>query len=420
MLRRNVFIPLAILAAGAAVTWWIASSRSAVEVGPSRDVAPLVGVIEAQPQEVRFVVHTQGTVVPRRESDLVPQVSGEVVWVSPNLVSGGFFGEKEVLVRIDAGDYRVDLEAARAVVARRESEAARDNTELDRQRSLAVEGVASQAQIDDAENAYRVSEAELREARARLLRAERDLSRTALRAPYSGRVRDEKVDVGQFVSRGAAIATLYATDYAEVRLPLPDRELRYLDISFNFGSGRPSGEEGNSEEIERPEVRLHAEFAGEVRSWLGHIVRTEGEIDPKSRMLNLVARVEDPYGRIDASNRVPLAVGLFVEAEIQGRRVENVYVLPRVALRVDGKQDRVHVVDAEGRLRFRDVTVLRSEREQVVIGSGLAPGDRVSVSPMAAAVNGMRVQVLEEVREDVKGAPAPEGEATPVADRSDP
>jgi RND family efflux transporter MFP subunit len=416
MLQRKVWLPFAILAAGSVVTWWIASSGSVVEVGPSREIAPLVRVIEVQPQDVRFAVHTQGTVVPRRESGLVPQVSGEVIWVSPNLVSGGFFGENEVLVRIDTGDYRVDLEAARAVVARRESEAARDKTELDRQRSLALEGVASQARIDDAGNAYRVSEAELREARARLSRAERDLSRTELRAPYLGRVRDEKIDVGQFVSRGTAIATLYATDYAEVRLPLPDRELRYLDIAFNLGSGALPGEEGNAEGVAHPEVRLRAEFAGEMRSWLGHIVRTEGEIDPKSRMLSLVARVEDPYGRIDPSNRAPLAVGLFVEAEIQGRQVEDVFLLPRVALRADGGRDRVHVVDAEGRLRFRDVTVLRSEREQVVIGSGLVGGDRVSVSPMAAAVDGMRVQISE----DVRGTPAAEDEADPVAERSEP
>jgi multidrug efflux pump subunit AcrA (membrane-fusion protein) len=148
---------------------------------------------------------------------------------------------------------------------------------------------------------------------------------------------------------------------------------------------------------------------------LGQIVRTEGEIDPKSRMLNLVARVEDPYGRIDPGNRAPLAVGLFVEAEIQGRRVADVFVLPRAALRVDGNRDQVHVVDAEGRLRFRDVTVLRSEREQVVIESGLMGGDRVSISPMAAAVDGMRVQIPEAVRD----MPAKEDKAVPVADRSE-
>jgi RND family efflux transporter MFP subunit len=332
--------------------------------------------------------------VPRTESDLVPQISGEVIWVSPNLASGGFFNEYEPLVRIDSGDVQVDLEAARAAVARTESEFSRAKTELDRQRSLALEGIASQARIDDAENADRVSEAELREEKARLARAERDLTRTVLRAPYEGRVRSKTVDVGQFVSRGVPIAKLYATDYAEVRLPLPDRELFYLEIQLDLSGADQREPDGNTSSIQGPEVRLAADFAGEPRQWTGRIVRTEGEIDPKSRMLTLVARVEDPYGRSESSDHVPLAVGLFVEAEILGRKVENVFVLPREALRTDGDGDRVYVVDAENRLRFRRVEVIRAERETAVVGSGLAAGELVSVSPMLAAVDGMLVRVV--------------------------
>ena len=396
---KRVTVVIAIIAGGLFTVKLIMAVSPEIEARPSRVLAPLVRVIEAQPRNVQFSVRTQGTVVPRTESDLVPQISGEVIWVSPSLASGGFFAENEPLVRIDQGDFRVDLEAARAAVARTESEFARAKTELDRQRSLAVEGVASQARIDDAENAYRVSDAELREERARLARAERDLARTELRAPYEGRVRSETVDAGQFVNRGAPIATLYATDYAEVRLPLPDRELFYLDIPRHLSGVGERETDGNSAGAQGPEVRLTAEFAGEPRVWTGRIVRTEGEIDPKSRMLNLVARVEDPYGRSRSTNRAPLAVGLFVEAEILGREMERVFVLPREALRTDGDDDRVYVVDAENRLRFRRVQVLRTERENAVVGSGLAPGERVSVSPMVAAVDGMLVRVAPSTGE---------------------
>jgi RND family efflux transporter MFP subunit len=332
--------------------------------------------------------------VPRTESDLIPQVSGEVIWVSPRLVSGGFFEEDDPLLRIDPSDHRVELEAARAVVARTKSEFARAETEIERQRSLAVQGVASQARIDDAENAFQVAEAELREQTAKLARAERDLDRAEIRAPYQGRVRSERVDVGQFVSRGVSIATLYATDYAEVRLPLPDRDLFYLDIPFDL-SGKQVTSDGDPTELQLgPKVQLRAEFAGRPRTWIGHIVRTEGEIDAKSRMVHLVARVEDPYGQNGTTGSAPLAVGLFVEAEIQGRRVENVFVLPRTALRTDAGNDLAYVVDAGDRLRFKAVEVLRAKRDVVVIGSGLRPGDRVCVSPMAAAVNGMAVRTV--------------------------
>jgi len=392
--RKKAFVPLLILVAGVLIVGIVVATRPSVEAGPARVNAPLVSVIEVQPRDLRFSVHTQGTVVPRTESDLIPQVSGEVIWVSPRLVSGGFFEAGDPLLRIDPSDHRVELEAARAVVARTKSEFSRAETEIERQRSLADQGVASQARIDDAEEAFQVAEAELREHTAKLARAERDLDRTEIRAPYQGRVRSERVDVGQFASRGVSIATLYATDYAEVRLPLPDRELFYLDISFNL-SGDQAASDGDPTKMNPgPEVQLRAEFAGEPRTWIGHIVRTEGEIDAKSRMVHLVARVEDPYGRGETTGSVPLAVGLFVEAEIQGRSVANVFVLPRTALRTDAGTDLVYVVDAGDRLRFKAVEVLRAERENVVIGGGLLPGDRVCVSPMAAAVDGMAVRAV--------------------------
>jgi RND family efflux transporter MFP subunit len=395
-MRKKALAPLVILVAGAIVVTIVVATRPSVEAGPARVNAPLVSVIEVEPRDLRFSVHTQGTVVPRTESDLIPQVSGEVIWVSPRLVSGGFFEAADPLLRIDPSDHRVELEAARAVVARTKSEFARAETEIERQRSLAMQGVASQARIDDAEEAFQVAEAELREQTAKLARAERDLERTEIRAPYQGRVRSEKVDVGQFVSRGVSVATLYATDYAEVRLPLPDRDLFYLDIPFDL-SGERGASGGDSTGMHPgPEVQLRAEFAGEPRTWLGHIVRTEGEIDAKSRMVHLVARVEDPYGQNGATGSAPLAVGLFVEAEIQGRGVENVFVLPRTALRTDAGSDLVYVVDAGDRLRFTVVEVLRAERADVVIGSGLRPGDRVCVSPLAAAVDGMAVRIVSD------------------------
>jgi RND family efflux transporter MFP subunit len=392
MVRKKALVPLAILVAGALAVGIVMATKPGVEAGPPRVNAPLVTVIEMQPRDLQFSVHTQGTVAPRTESDLIPQVSGEVIWISPRLVSGGFFEGGEPLLRIDQSDHRVELEAARAVVARTKSEFARAETEIERQKSLASQGVASQARIDDAENAFRVTQAELREETAKLARAERDLERTEIRAPYQGRVRFEKVDVGQFVSRGESVATLYATDYAEVRLPLPDRDLFYLDIPFDL-SGEDVASDGDPAELQfGPEVQLRAEFAGQPRTWIGRIVRTEGEIDAKSRMVHLVARVEDPYGQNGTTDSAPLAVGLFVEAEIQGRSVENVFVVPRVALRTDAGSDVVYLVDAGDRLRFKAVEVLRAERDDVVIGGGLRPGDRVCVSPMAAAVDGMAVR----------------------------
>ncbi len=377
----RALVPVAILAVGVLGVVILALTAPEVEPDAPEVIAPLVRVVSAEPGAYRFSVHTQGTVVPRTESELIPQVDGEVVWVSPALVSGGSFEAGEPLLRIERADYEVDLESARATAARTESELARSRKELDRQRRLAAKNVASQSRIDDAENEFRVAEAARREARARVERARRDLERTEIRAPFEGRVREERVDVGQFVTRGSPIATLYAVDYAEVRLPLPDRELAFLDLSLGGRASDPAAP--------APEVRLRADFAGQTHVWTGQLVRTEGEIDPQSRMVNAVARVEAPYD--SDGGRAPLAVGLFVEAEIAGRRIEDAVVLPRAALR---EGERVMVVE-DDRLRFRDVEVLRVDREQVVIAAGLEAGERVCVSPLPGAVDGMTVRQAE-------------------------
>ena len=392
----KVLLPLAILAGGVVVIAGLVATRPDVELKPPQEATPLVRVVEAQPMRWRFVVRSQGSVVPRNESELVPQVAGDVEWISPALASGGYVEAGEPLVRIEAADYRVALATARAALARAESEHKRAETEITRQRTLREKGVASQARIDDAENVYRVAEASLAEARARVERAERDLERTTLRAPFQGRVRSERVDVGQFVNRGESIAVLYAVDYAEISLPVPDRELRFVDVpraraaadAEDAPVGAPLG----------PEVVLRAEFAGREQTWRGRIVRTAGEIDPQTRMVQLVARVTDPYHLESDGDEVPLAVGLFVAAEIQGREATDVFVLPREALRSSNPMDpnaekEVHVVDAEGRLHIRPVDVLRTEAEVAVIDSGLSAGDRVSISRLQAVAEGMRVRV---------------------------
>jgi len=411
-------LPLGLLALGVLGAAILLVSRPAPERKPEESWSPLVRALEARPQAVQLIVRANGTVVPRTESELVAQVAGEVEWVSPTLVAGGFFAEDDELVRIEVTDYELALESARAAVARSDSEASRSRKERDRQRRLADQSVASQARIDDAESAYRQAAASLREARAARARAERDLERTRLRAPFDGRVRQERVDAGQFLNRGDRVATLYAVDYAEVRLPVPDRELAHLDLSLAYphdDAEVAAGEEPESGavaphngSVPGPEVVLRAEFAGRDSEWRGRVVRTEGEIDPKSRMVNVVARVDDPYGR-DTERSTPLAVGLFVEAEILGRRLPRAYVVPRTAL-YEGS--RVVLIDAESRLRFREVEVLKLDREEAVLGpESLRAGERVCVSVLSAPVEGMHVRVVGD-----EPAPEPAPEAKSAAD----
>ena len=393
-MKRTLWIPLLILLGAAGVIAVIYGTRPQAAPNRPEPRVPSVRVQTMEPAEVVLTVRAQGTVAPRNESEIVSQVSGEVLSVSSSLLPGGFFEEGDELLRVDRVEYEAALESARAAQARTRSESNRARKDRDRQRKLADRSVASQSRIDEAENAYRVAEALAREADTRVGIAERDLARTLIRAPYAGRVRSEGVDLGQFVTRGQSLARIYAVDYAEVRLPVPDRDLRFMNVPLGYRNDSSRNAVGAESVAESgPRVALRAEFAGEEHEWPARVVRTEGELDPKSRMVTLVARVEDPYGRALGGDRPPLAVGLFVDAFIEGHRIEEAYVLPRAALH---SGDRVLVLDSEGRARFREVSVLREERDRVVIDDGLAPGEVIVVSPTPGAVDGMRLRVAKD------------------------
>lgn len=379
------FLPLLILLVAGAGAYLILLSRPQPEVRRPEVVPPLVRVVPVIKQDVELSVASQGTVEPRVESQLVPEVSGRVLRVSPAMVAGGFFREGEWLLEVDPFDYRQAITEQRARVAQARLRLAREEAEAEvARREWEDLGKGDEAQpLTLREPQLADARASVEAAEAVLERAQRDLERTTIRAPFDGRVRREQVDVGQYINRGSPVATIYAIDAAEVRLPLPDREIAFLDLRLDYRD-ETKADKG-------PEVILRSEFAGAVHEWSGYISRTEGEIDPKSRMVHVVASVNDPYGRQRSDRPLPLAVGMFVHAEIRGRTVRDVAVLPRAALRAG---DRVWVVN-DDHLRFRPVEVLRAERDVVLISAGLENGERVCISPMEAVTDGMRVRAEE-------------------------
>ncbi len=373
---RRIGLPIAIIVVGFGLA--AALLKTGPSITPQAPVAkpPLVRVLTVQPADFEFEATARGTVMPRSETDLIAEVSGRVVELSQSLVTGGFFKEDDVLLRIDPLDYEIALEQASAQVQRAVSELATARKNYERQRNLSKRQSTSESLEDDARNRLQIAEAAQREAKARLAIAERDLERTVVKAPYDGRVRTEQVDLGQFLNRGSRLARLYAIDAAEVRLPIKDDELAFLNISLRDGSAWQK----------RPSVSLSAEFAGAVHRWSGEIVRTEGELDPKTRMIQLVASVADPY----REGTTPLPVGLFVDAVITGGVQPNIVRLPRVAM---VSPSEVYIIDSSDRLVRRTVTVLRSQGDFVYINDGLLAGDRVCLSRLTTGMPGMKVRV---------------------------
>ena len=346
----------------------------------TKPVPTTVRIREVELEVVHLKVHSQGSVMPSTETQLIPEVSGRVIWMSPKLVAGGYFNEGEILARVDKLDYENTQNRANSTLVRAEAEQQHAHFEFQRIKSLAERQLTSRSQMENSLRALRVAEAALQDAKVNFQQAQQNLSRTEITAPFTGLVRSENVDIGQFISRGAAIATLYASDLVEVRLPIADRQLAFLNL--------PPTLRGELPLEQQPEVTLRTEYAGQHLTWQGRIVRTEAEIDISSRMVHLVARVPND------STQTPLSVGLFVEAEIEGLSAENIVVLPRSALR---NNDQVLIVDAEDKLRFRDIESLRLYQDNVLVKAGLEAGDRVCLSPLQTAIDGMTVNpIIEE------------------------
>jgi len=393
----RALLPLIILGVGVLLTVVIIKSRPKVEREPAEVVPLLVRVQEVDLGERSLVVESQGTVQPSTSASLVAEVPGKVVSVSRSFNAGGFFRKGEPLVRLDPRDYELAVTRAKAQLAqanvRLKQVKAEAEISLQEWEELG-EGrepsalLLREPQIAEAEAAGLAAQASLEEAQLAL-------RRTVLRAPYAGRVRSKQADVGQYVAPGQPLGVVYAVDYAEVRLPVPDAQLAFLQLPLTLdGSDSTPG----------PTVTLSADFAGQRQQWQGRIVRTEGEIDPRNRMVQLVARIEDPYslkrrdsppGASVTPSASPLAVGMFVQAEIQGPMRAGVVVLPRTALReAQGGEDQVMVLDGESRLRFRTVEVLRRTGTEAMIAAGLEQGEKVCVSPLETPVDGMKVRTI--------------------------
>jgi RND family efflux transporter MFP subunit len=398
-LRRGLVVlaPLAVI--GVTIAIVIGLSATAPKPEQAEDEARPIAVFTAQARQetVRLATATQGEVRPRTEIDLVPQVSGRIVEVSPGFVDGGTFEAGDLLIKIEEEDYSLAVTRAEARVAQARQALVREQAEAElaaRDWAELGEGEASaltlrQPQLAEARANLAAAEAELEDARL-------DLARTEIRAPFSGRVRTRSADIGQFVSAGARVGRIFSTDLVEVRLPLTDRDLARLGLPIAFVA---------SDERAGPQVDFSTIVAGEERHWWGRIVRTESAIDTQTRVLYAIAQVEDPYGA-GADEGVPLAVGLFVDARIEGRGIEDAVVVPRAALRPN---DTVFVVE-DGSLAVRRVTVTSSTAERVVIAAGIAPGERVITSPLASPAEGMAVTVIGDAESAATALARSEGD----------
>ena len=373
--HKKWLLPVAVLVVAYGIATVIRNAGPEIEVVTPEPQPLVVRTVTAQPQQVHLNLSSQGQVAAEHTIDLVSELQGSITRVAPAFVTGGYFKAGDVLLQIDPTDYELARVRAEARVAEEIEELEVEKSEAE----LAAEGLFPLREARVASG-----EARVQSARAELAQAEADLKRTRIRVPYDGRVLFTQVDLGQYVGKGQALGRIYSTDIAEIRLPLTDQQLRYLDLPFGARPNDP---------LPETPVILRAEVGGRPAEWQGTLHRMEGAVDPDNRVWYAVVRVDDPYGLEAPEQITPLAVGLFVEAEIEGRTVDAVFRLPRSALR---NEDDVLIADNENRLRRRKVEVLRTDFSSVYITDGLEAGDQVCVSPVEAFVDGLLVEVVAE------------------------
>jgi RND family efflux transporter MFP subunit len=387
--RRIIHIAVMVIVVGLGVLGFLALTASKPQLKRTKPPAPMpmvrVAKIKTGPQSV--TVRGEGTVRPLREIQLVPQVNGKVVFVSPVLVDGGEFKKDEILLRIDPLDYQLAVTLAQARVkdsesrlrfAEEEAAAAKEEWRLLYQ----DKGVASEdpPALVAKEPQLAAAKAKLAADMADLQKARLHLGRTELKAPFNGRVSQESVDIGQYVSSAKPLATLFSTEAAQIKVPFDDESLFWFHVpGFTPGNGSGSS------------VKVHARIAGRELTWSGKVVRAEGELDERTRMVKVVVYVEKPF-----ASKPPLVSGLFVTVEIKGRTLENAAVIPRAALRDNGT---VWVVDEKGQLTFRRVDVARTGTDQAILRSGLADGEMVVTSGLKVVTDGMKVRIMAPKKE---------------------
>lgn len=378
----KIAAPLLVLLAGIFVVQALVATKPPPE--KKEDTLRLVSlyVDDVKSESVLLHVETQGEVRPKTEIDLVPQVAGRVVYVADEFAEGAEFVPDTTLIKIDDTDYKFAVVRAEAQVAAAKTilerelanaEIKRDEWKVKKNNKTPTPFALNEPQVEEARAMIRSAEAELAEARL-------NLARTNIKVPFNGRVREKDVGLGQYVIPGAPLGRVFSTDTIEIRLPLTDTQLFELGLPMGFVA---QGDDA-------PAVTLKANVGQREYTWQGHIVRTQAAVDQETRLIYAFAEVDNPYGE-SAGSSMPLAVGLFVTAEIEGSEAQTAYTIPRMALR---KDDEVYVINDEERLEIRKVDVLSTSEERVVLAGGVEVGEQVVTSTIPAAVDGMHVQAV--------------------------
>ncbi len=371
---------LAVVSAGAAL---LLLNPPEADRMPPTDTRLMVEVFPLQGRDFDIMLESYGTVAPRTRSFLTSEVSGQVQWIAAEFRDGGAFSKGDALARIDARVYEANVRIAEATLMEA-------NQRLAEERARALQAELDWAKLGEVGEApdlvlrrpqLLAAEARLGSAEASRAKALLDLERTEIKAPFDGRVLAKRVDVGQVVAPNQQLAEVYATDYVEIRLPLKNRDLEYIDLPRVTGSD-------NALQHQLRAV-ISSELGGDF-SWEGRIVRTEAAIDEAARQLHVIAQIDAPFTQ--QGDRPPLRIGQYVTVRIQGRKLEGELIVPTAAIY---QQSYAYVVEGDV-LQRKQVSIGWQDDSQAFIEEGLEEGELLVTTPLGQIASGTPVRIVDE------------------------
>ncbi len=393
--RRWVFPFVVIFIAAVIVIFFFILPKSKtkrVNFNPPYSLA--VETVKVKKSHYQVIISSYGVVQPKIQTNLVTEVSGRVVEVSEKLRTGAFFKKGDVLLKIDARDYEVELSIAQAAVA--ESEVAvqqeKAQAEIAKRDWNAKPGSKMGRALALRQPQVAAALAHLKASKARLMAAQLNLERTQVRAPYDGQVITQQVDLGQVVNASMVVADIYATDIMEVRLPIKSRDREYLQLP---DAHQQDAQQQDNRRHESPHVVFSSQIGLQNYQWYGHIVRTEAQIDSESRQLYVIAQIKKEETSV-MDNKPQLKIGQFVQASIYGKKLNNIFKIPRQAINQNNELAILH----ESRLNKRVLVPIWSDSEHIIVKEGLQEGEVFSLTPIQNIASGTLIQPLDDIKKD--------------------
>ena len=373
--KKQIILPFAVLIGGIALAFAFSTMKTPPEEKPEQDTRPLIATQHVHLDAITLDVKSYGIVKPKDKTELIAQVGGQVISVAGQFVEGAFVKQGDILARIDPNDYEADLIEAQAGLAQASSaleieraQAHVAKAEWERIKADASDAIASQLYLRNPQLAEK--RARYRSAQASVKRANRNLERTYIKAPYNAIINERSISLGSVVNQGSRLGALSAIAVAEVRLPVADNELQFLS---NGGINA--------------NVTFSAQYAGKQTTWQAKIIRSEGVVDQKSRMSYLVAQLATPY----ANNSQPLRFGSYINATIEGRALDNAIIVPHHLV----KNNKIAILNNNLTLSFKTLNIIREQNGMIIANQGLNEGDQLITSALEYPTEGMAVKIEE-------------------------